>query len=132
MKRVTTMTVEEYREIRKRSRNKHNARAVRIDGLRFDSQREAARYGELRLLESAGEIRDLVIHPRYVLQERFKDAHSGKWIRQVTYTPDFAYVENGRKVVEDVKGPSTMTDAFSVRRRWFQKQNPDVEFRVIS
>jgi hypothetical protein len=39
--------------------NKYNAKRTTVDGITFDSKREAARWQELRLLERAGEIRDL-------------------------------------------------------------------------
>ena len=46
---------------------------VEIDGYTFASQAEARRYGELKLLEKAGEIRDLVVHPRLHLNIKGKD-----------------------------------------------------------
>jgi hypothetical protein len=54
-------------------RNKHNARSTRIDGIYFPSQLEANRYKELKLLEKAGEIEQLVVHPRYPIV--IKDQH---------------------------------------------------------
>jgi hypothetical protein len=36
-----------------------------IDGYKFLSLLEAKRYGELKLLERAGEIKNLEVHPRY-------------------------------------------------------------------
>ena len=46
-------------------RNKYHARRESIDGYLFDSQAEAARYRELKLLERAGQISMLRVHPRY-------------------------------------------------------------------
>ena len=80
---------------------KYNARTVIMDGYLFGSQAEAARYGELKLLERAGEIRGLVIHPRYSLT--VKDILVG------VYEADFGYVvsETETLIVEDVKGEPT-------------------------
>ena len=50
-----------------RQRPKYRAVPTVIDGIRFASKAEARRYGELRLLEQAGEIRDLVRQPRFAL-----------------------------------------------------------------
>jgi hypothetical protein len=50
---------------------KYHSRKVRFDGLNFDSQAEADRWAELRLLERAGEIESLRAHPRWVLQPAF-------------------------------------------------------------
>ena len=38
---------------------KYHAKKTRLDGLTFDSQKEAQRYAELKLLERAGQIHSL-------------------------------------------------------------------------
>ena len=80
-------------------RNKYNARKVEIDGYIFDSKKEAKRYQELCLLERAGEIEIIEIHPRWKL------VVNGVLIGR--YTADFMYKDNGKMVVEDVKGVRT-------------------------
>jgi len=47
------------------SPSKYRHRKVDVDGPVFDSQREAAYYGVLKLREQAGEIRDLKLQPTY-------------------------------------------------------------------
>lgn len=80
-----------------KARHKFFAKAVTIDGHRFASKAEGARYVELRLLEKAGEIRDLVLQPRFKL-------HVGG-VLIGTYVADFVYEDAaGTRVVEDVKG----------------------------
>ncbi len=110
----------------------HNVK-TRKDGFTFDSLDEAARYGELKLLERAGEITDLKIHTRHMLQEGFR--YQGKWIRPIIYIDDFSYVENGQKVVEDVKGSKkVMTADFKIKRKMFIKRyclGGDVDFRIV-
>jgi hypothetical protein len=81
---------------------KYHSRKVRLDGLDFDSQAEAERWAELRLLERAGEIESLQPHPRWVLQPAFTRP-DGRRERAITYEADFSYLENGQLVVEDVK-----------------------------
>ena len=80
-------------------RSKYYAIPTMIDGIRFDSKREAARYGELRLLERLGEITDLRCQPRYEL------AVLG--MRLGEYRADFAYTRHGQVQCEDVKGFDT-------------------------
>ncbi len=110
------------------SRNKWNARKVHLDGFTFDSQAEARRYEELRLLEMAGEIHDLKVHPRFELLPRDKVLG----LRAVHYTADFQYTEGGRVIVEDVKGGSaTITEAFKLRRQLFLRRYRGVEFRIV-
>jgi|SRR6186997_866181 len=79
-----------------------------VDGVRFASKKEARRYAELRLLEQAGQIRELELQPVYVLHvsqaaHPFVRASVGK------YVADFRYREGpqGLLVVEDVKGCKT-------------------------
>ena len=51
----------------RRRRNKYNAREVLVDGILFDSQREANRYKELKILLDHGEISDLEMQVKYEL-----------------------------------------------------------------
>jgi hypothetical protein len=71
-----------------------------VDGIKFASKKEAKRYGELKMLERAGEIFDLQLQPRFgLIVERKKIC---------TYVGDFQYVtKDGRPVVEDAKGFKT-------------------------
>lgn len=79
-------------------KNKFRAVAVTIDGIRFASKKEAARYNELKLLEKAKEIFGLEVHPRFRIVVNDK--------RICTYVADFRYWDerSGRDRVEDVKG----------------------------
>ena len=72
-------------------------------GHTHDSKREAIRCNELHLLQDAGEITDLTIHPQYwfVINGRQLKHPNG---RRVGYKSDFEYIENGMLVTEDVKG----------------------------
>jgi hypothetical protein len=81
------------------SANKYNARKTVVEGIKFDSKREAARYQQLRLLERAGQISGLRLKVKYPLVVN--------GVRIGRYTSDFNYVEDGREVVEDVKGHVT-------------------------
>lgn len=76
--------------------SKFRAVPTEIDGIRFASKREAARYRELRLLERAGQITDLRLQVRYPLVVN--------GVKIGRYTADFVYSENGAEVVEDCKG----------------------------
>jgi hypothetical protein len=76
--------------------NKYGAVRVQVDGHHFDSKLEAKRYAELRLMEKAGEISGLDVHPAYDVTV------NGIPICKVIL--DFAYVLNGVLIVEDTKG----------------------------
>jgi hypothetical protein len=100
---------------------KFGARKVEIDGHTFASAAEAGRYGQLKLLERAREIKALGIHPAYPLRV------NGVLIG--TYTADFAYFEGGRQIVEDVKG--MVTAEASLRMRVFMACYPGHELRIV-
>lgn len=104
----------------------HNRKTV-IDGITFDSNGEANRYCELKLLQRAGEISDLKLQPKYILQESFKKGK--KTHRAITYIADFQYQENGKTIVEDFKGFET--EAFKIKRKLFEKRYPDKELRIV-
>lgn len=48
---------------------KYNNKKITVDGQIFDSKKEANRYKELRLLEKAGEIKDLRTQVKFKLME---------------------------------------------------------------
>lgn len=97
-------------------------------GFIADSGAEARRYAELRLLQQAGAIHGLVIHPRYTLLPAFRD-RDNRYHRGIEYEADFAYVENGDSVVEDVKGP--LTDVFAIKHKLFLARLRRYRFRLI-
>ncbi len=112
----------------KTRRGKYNARRAEAGGRRFDSQAEAARYSELVLLEAAGAIIGLEVHPRFELQPAFTDGDGRRW-PAITYEADFSYTEGGAAIVEDVKGYQTAV--FRLKRKLFLQAYPGLTLRVI-
>jgi hypothetical protein len=80
-------------------RTKYNNTRVVVDGYKFDSKREATRYGVLKMLAMAGEITELEVHPEYDL--------TTNGVSVCKYEADFSYLRNEKRVVEDVKGVRT-------------------------
>ena len=113
--------------IKYQKKHKYNAKPLEFEGFRFDSKKELKRYLELKMLEKAGKIKDLKLQPVFLLQEGFY--YQGKAIRQITYRADFEYIENGKRVVEDVKG--FKTDVYKLKKKLFLKKYPDVIFKEI-
>lgn len=84
---------------------KYNNKKITVAGQIFDSKKEASRYEELRLMEKAGEIKDLRTQVKFKLIPAQRDEATGKVIeRECSYKADFVYEEDGKTVVEDVKG----------------------------
>lgn len=115
------VTAEQFREMQARGlttpaalgprRSKYNNVPTEVDGIVFDSGREAARYVALRKDEERGRIRGLR------LQYVFPLVIDGVYI--TTYTSDFQYEErSGDKwvqITEDSKGKRT--EAYMIRKR---------------
>ena len=83
--------------------SKYHSTPTEVNGIRFDSKREANRWAELRLMERAGQIQKLKRQVKYLLiPSQYRD---GKCIeRECSYLADFVYVKDGHLVVEDCKG----------------------------
>lgn len=116
------ITRDEYeRLIMKRKRgSKYRAIKTEVDGIVFDSRKEANRYIELKLLQTGGEISDLRRQVRYVLipAQYRKEGQKTKLIeRECEYIADFVYVDNktGETIVEDTKG--IRTPAYKIKRK---------------
>ena len=107
--------------------NKYRNKKVIVDGEEFDSKKEGNRYKELKLLLKAGKISNLELQPRFLLQDGFKK--NGRTFRKIEYIADFKYIENGKTIVEDVKG--MQTDVFKLKHKIFEKTYPDLELRII-
>lgn len=111
--------------------SKYKAVKTEVDGIVFDSKKEAQRYQQLKLMLKAGMICDLKRQVRYELvPAQYID---GKCVeRPVTYVSDFEYYllkpypsgtvmigpdekTIGQHIVEDVKG--MRTDVYKMKRK---------------
>ena len=107
--------------------NKFNAIPVTVGGIRFDSTKEARRWGELRLLEKAGEIRNLRRQVRIPLEGRDGPVTFQPSGRKAVYVADFAYEEKRlgwAEVVEDSKGHQT--PEFKLKRAILAAQGMEI------
>jgi hypothetical protein len=111
-----------------RTTTKYHSRKLEVDGYAFDSQAEGKRYQQLKLMERAGQIRLLEVHPTYELQPAFKD-REGKTVRAIAYEADFSYIEGGERVVEDVKGMETKD--YKLKAKMFRYRYSALVYRVL-
>jgi len=95
---------------------KYNNTKTIVDGIKFDSKREASRYSELKLLERAGEITDLILQPKFELIPKYEI--NGRKVRKIEYIADFQYVENGKTIIEDAKG--FKTKEYLIKKKLFE------------
>lgn len=88
----------------------------------FDSIRESQRYKELKLLERAGEISNLELQPKFLLQDSFKK--NGKTYRKIEYIADFSYCQRRQN-------HSRRCKRVAEKHKLFEKKYPDLELRII-
>jgi len=115
------LTIDEYHKA-----SKYKNIKTEVDGIKFDSRKEARRYSELKLLLRAGEIFDLERQIRFQLIEPMRI--NGKHERAICYVADFRYTDkHGKTFVEDVKGIAT--DVFKIKYR-LMKQVHGIEVLI--
>jgi hypothetical protein len=114
-------------------KSKYGNTITEIDGIKFDSKKEANRYCELLLLQKAGLISNLECQKQFVIQPK-----KGK-IRAITYIADFFYIECDKAIkgiVEDVKpldkrtGKYRLTSTFKNKWKQMQVLYPEYEYRI--
>lgn len=109
-------------------RSKYGARKVEIDGMTFDSRKEARYYLFLREAERKGEISDLrmqvpyelipAIHENVTVHLKTKDKVVERCVQKaVHYIADFVYYDNntGKEEVVDVKG--IRTEGYKLKKK---------------
>ena len=101
-------------------RSQYGAVKTEVDGIKFDSKKEAKRWQELKLMEHANQIQDLerqVSLPLYVAEKKI-----------CTYRADFVYLQDGVLCIEDAKG--YQTDVFKLKWKLAQAVFPKVRFTL--
>ena len=100
---------------------KYNNVKTTIDGITFDSKKEAQRYSELRLLEIGHHITKLECQPKIPLMVNGKQVGN--------YIGDFKYLEAGRWVIEDVKSKATITPVYRLKKKILSTYDPPINIR---
>jgi len=88
-------------------KGKYGAKRVVVDGVSFQSKREGSRYRQLQLLVRAGVITDLQLQVPFPIDT--VNLETGEVQTVAKYLADFVYRQEGRTVIEDVKGMKTET-----------------------
>ena len=128
MARWTEEQYMDYLGVKQPKKSKYNNKKVIVDGIKFDSKKEAEYYCQLKLLKQAGRIKDYRLQPRYELQPAFKK--NGKKYRAITYIADFVITNNdGTTEVVDIKGVETQV--FKIKKKLFEYMYPDLNLKVV-
>lgn len=93
--------------------SKYKNKKTIVNGIEFDSKKEAKRYQELLLLQRQGIITDLKRQVPYILVPAFN--LNKKRYRAMSYVADFVYKENGKEIVEDTKG--YRTEVYKIKKK---------------
>lgn len=102
-------TIEDYKKYQENSnkKSKYGAKKTKIDGITFDSQKEADYYCDLKFRTMAGEIQGFCLQPTFVLAPELK------------YKADFiVFNNNGSFEIIDVKG--FKTKEYQVKKKVFE------------
>lgn len=110
-------------------RNKFNAVRTILDGVKFDSKKEAQCWQFLKARERAGEIKDLRRQVKFELHAYSQSgAFEPKPVKICTYIADFQYLDVAlnKIVVADAKGVKTAL--FNLKKKLMKaNHNIDVE-----
>lgn len=128
------MTAAEYREkvsgVKKNfttaKESKYHAKKVEIEGVLFDSKKEAQLWVRLQNLQRMGVISELQRQVRFELVPKQKDE------RAVHYVADYVFKEGDKLVVADCKSSMTKKlPSYIIKRKLFKFRYPEYEFREM-
>ena len=98
--------------------SKYRNKPYVLDGIRFDSQREAQRWYELQQMQKAGLISELARQVNFDLTTMRRGDEARGFQSVGKYRADFTYIAQGKLVVEDAKG--MRTDIYRWKKKHFE------------
>lgn len=113
----------QYRQLTKKS--KYHAKRVTVGDVTYDSKKEAKRASVLEQQAKYGLISNLQRQVVFELQPGYVN-NQGKKIRPITYIADFTYKQEGKQIVEDVKG--YRTKEYTLKKKLFEYKYPEYTF----
>ena len=122
---VEKMTAEEFRAATAGKKGtKYKSKRITVDGINFDSQKEAGRWFDLNRLQDAGHIARLERQVKIPLDGKYHPIKTDSGNAHRTYVADFRYIDwrkNGIWVIEDSKGFET--PEFKLKKAILEAQN---------
>lgn len=118
-----------YQERKENASNrlKYGNKRTEVDGIVFDSRKEAEYYIHLKEMEKVGIVSNIILQPRYELIPAF--TKNGVKYRKMEYVADFQYDKDGEIIVVDVKGYKT--DVYNLKHKLFEYLYPDLTIEEI-
>ena len=107
---------------------KYKNKITEVDGIRFDSEKEADYYWQLHWMMREGTVKEVELQPKFVLQPGYK--RDGKKIRPIIYRADFKVTEaDGHIYYVDTKG--MRTQVYMIKKKMLLYKYPDIDFREV-
>ena len=112
-----------------KSKSKYNAVKTEINGIIFDSKKEANYYSYLLALKERGEIDNIKMQVEYLLQPSFI-RENGEKVTNIKYYADFVVTyKDGTTEVIDVKG--LRTDVYKMKKKMLLDMYPNINFKEV-
>ena len=107
-------------------KNKYGAKKTWVDGICFDSQKEAQYYQRLKLLVKAGGLAGYLVHGKMVCTEG-----TDKDNKATMYEPDFVLLfPDGTYRIVDTKSEATITPVFKLKMKALREKFPQVNVEI--
>ncbi|MFC5449055.1 DUF1064 domain-containing protein [Paenibacillus aestuarii] len=128
-----SIKVEKLDDAKEEKKSKYRNEKVNVDGITFDSQKEARYYNTLKILKRAGEVKDFILQPEFILFEGYIRKHDNKKIRPIKYIADFKVIwSDGRVEIVDVKSSKEFkTQVYRLKRKILEGRYPDIYLKEI-
>lgn len=108
--------------------SKYYSKKVKVDGIVFDSKKEADYYCQLRLLQKANIVKEFQMQVPFELQPKYR--YKGKLVRAISYIADFVVTyADGKKEVIDVKGYRTKD--YRLKKKMLLYKYPEMDFKEV-
>lgn len=110
-----------------KSKTKYHNQKTDVDGIPFDSKKEARRFMELREMQRCGAISDLRLQVNFTLIEGYTKP-TGERVKPMVYKADFTYKRQDQTgaytiyIVEDVKSKATRTKTYLLKRKLMREK----------
>lgn len=109
-------------------KNKFGNIPTEVNGIVFQSKKEAKYYIELLMLQRCGVVKTIDLQPVYLLQEAF--TKNGKKFQKIEYIADFeSEYTDGHVEIVDTKG--VKTKEFRIKQKLFEYKYPDKTLIIV-
>jgi Fe2+ transport system protein B len=109
--------VQQPKPVQQDRRAKYRNTRTEIDGVTFDSRKEARRWQELLAMESAGQISELRRQVSFELAPAVQLEGEKRKKPALRYIADAVYTQDGKLTVEDTKSEATRkTAAYRIKK----------------